>query len=53
MQQILDLINQGDEPNWFEVCELYREMHKFDEAKKALNLTKMSDVSKCDTNIGT
>lgn len=40
MQQILDLINQGDEPNWLEVCELYREMSKFDEAKQALDLAK-------------
>ena len=40
MQQILDLINQGDEPYWFEVFELYREMSKFDEAKQALDLAK-------------
>jgi hypothetical protein len=40
MQQILYLINQGDEPNWFEVCELYREMSKFYEAQQALELAK-------------
>jgi hypothetical protein len=40
MQLILDLINQGDKPNWFEVCELYREMGKFYEAQQALDLAK-------------
>jgi cytochrome c-type biogenesis protein CcmH/NrfG len=35
-----DLINQGDKPNWFEVCELYREMGKFYEAQQALDLAK-------------
>ena len=40
MQQILDLINQGVEQNWFEVCELFREMNKFDEAKQAIDLAK-------------
>ena len=43
MQQILDLINQGDNPNWFEVCELYREMSKFYEAQQALDLDKDSE----------
>ena len=43
MQQILDLINQGDKPNWFEVCELYREMSKFDKAQQALDLAKDSE----------
>ena len=40
MQQILDLVNQGDEPNCFEVCELYREMSNFYEAQQALDLAK-------------
>ena len=38
MQQILALIKQKENPNWFEVCELCREMSKFDEAKQALDL---------------
>jgi len=40
MQQIIDLINQGINPNWFEVCELYREKSNFDEARQALYLAK-------------
>ena len=43
MQQILDLINQGEKPNFFEVCELYREMSKFYEAQQALDLAKDSE----------